>query len=154
MSDEQRKDVPPRVFTSFEELVKTYAPEIPKEKNPTLHIAPDIPEKKLTKAIKSYAKDMLPEQALAMWDSTVFGSGKKGFIITERIFYYSELMDKPWAVPYEKIERIHLGPDEDNIPWIRIKLPDRLIETNDAIDMKIHELSDFLNAAMNFYNKK
>ena len=153
MPDEKRQDLPPRVFTSFEELARTYAPEIPKEKEPTLYIAPDIPEKKLKKAIKSYAGDISPEQALAMWDSTVFGSGKKGFIITERVFYYSEAMDKPWVIPYEQIENIHLGPDEDNIPWIRIKLPTRLIETNDAIDMKIHELRDFLNAAIQFHKK-
>ena len=153
MSDEKRNDVPPRNFNSFEELAKTYAPELPKEKDPKLFIAPDIPGKKLKNAIKSYAKDITPEQALAMWDSTVFGNGKKGFIITERIFYYSELMDKPWVVPYESIQNISLGPDEDNIPWIRIKLPDRLIESNDGIDIKIYELSDFLNAAIKFYKK-
>jgi hypothetical protein len=153
MPDKELDTVPPRNFSSFEELAKTYAPELPKEKDPKLYLAPDIQEKKLKKAIKSYAKDISPEMALAMWDSTVFGNGKKGFIITEKVFYYSELMDKPWIIPYENIENISIGPDEDNIPWIRIKLPDRLIETNDGIDIKIYELSDFLNAAIKFYKK-
>jgi hypothetical protein len=153
MPDNQPNDVPPRNFTSFEELARTYAPELPKEKDPKIFIAPDIPDKKLKKAIDSYATDITPEHVLAMWDSTVFGSGKKGFLITERVFYYSELMDKPWVVPYESIENIKLEPDEDNIPWIRIKLPDRLLETNDGIDIKIYELSDFLKAAIKFYKK-
>jgi len=153
MSNEERQDVPPRIFSSFGELAKTYAAELPKEKNPALFFAPEIPEKKLQKAIRSYAKDLSPDHVLALWDSTILGSGKKGFLITEKVFYYSELVDKPWVIPYESVENISLAPNESNIPWIRIKLPDRLIETNDGIDIKIFELRDFLNAAIEFHGK-
>lgn len=153
MSSDEMNTMPPRVFNSFEELAQVYAPELPTESEPSIYYHPDIPEKKLQKAIKSYASGLNPDQALVMWDSTVFGSGKKGFIITEKVFYYSEVMDKPWVVPYLDIQSISVKEDEDNIPWLNLQLPDRLISTNDGIDMKLYELSDFLNAAKNFHSK-
>jgi|GEM_PF-3019923 len=150
MSNEERPEGPPQIFSSFGDLAKTWAAKLPKEKNPALYYAPDIPGKKLEKAIKSYAQDLNPDQVFVLWDSTILGSGKKGFLITEEAFRYSEVMDKPWIVPYRSVENISLEKNENNIPWIRIKLPDRLIETNDGIDIDIFALRDFLEAAARF----
>lgn len=54
------------------------------------HLAPDIPEKKLVGACEAYARlDFREETPLVLMDDTVFGSGKRGFVITTRAFHYN-----------------------------------------------------------------
>lgn len=153
MSSEDMSGVPPRVFTSFEELAGVYVVELPRESEPSIYLKPNIPEKKLKKAIKAYAPELAPDEVLAMWDSTVFGSGKAGCLITEQCFYFNQAMDKPWVIPYPDIQGISVEEDEDNIPWLKIDMPDRQIAENDGFEMKLHELRDFLMAAKNYHPK-
>lgn len=47
------------------------------------HVTDDIPKKKLDNAIKSYCEDAEYETPLILLDDTVFGSAKKGFLLTE-----------------------------------------------------------------------
>lgn len=65
-----------------------------KEKMPLLeisthkiHIAPDIPEKKLNGAVSAIAKDVDPSHIIALVDSTLFGSGREGLIFLGDCFY-------------------------------------------------------------------
>lgn len=54
------------------------------------HLAPDIPEKKLVGACEAYAQvDFREEDPLVLMDDTVFGSGKRGFVITTRALHYN-----------------------------------------------------------------
>lgn len=46
------------------------------------HISPNIPEKKLNNAIKSFKCEDFYESIVAIYDSTVFGSSKEGFVFT------------------------------------------------------------------------
>ena len=47
-----------------------------------------IPPRKLDNAISTYAKSVDPDRALFLYDDTVFGSAKEGFLITDSAFYY------------------------------------------------------------------
>ena len=54
------------------------------------HLAPDIPDKKLVGACEAYARvDFRDEAPLVLMDDTVFGSGKRGFVITTRALHYN-----------------------------------------------------------------
>ncbi len=54
------------------------------------HLAPEIPDKKLVGACEAYARlDFREEAPLLLMDDTVFGSGKRGFVITTRAFHFN-----------------------------------------------------------------
>jgi hypothetical protein len=53
------------------------------------HVAPDIPEKKLTGACEAYARmDFTREAPLVLGDDTVFGSAKRGLLVTTRALHF------------------------------------------------------------------
>ncbi len=54
-----------------------------------LHAAPAIPEKKLRNATQHYAKGVDSSRVLFLYDDTVFGSAKDGYLVTDSAFYYS-----------------------------------------------------------------
>ena len=54
------------------------------------HLAPDIPDKKLVGAVEAYARlDFREELPLVLMDDTMFGNGKRGFLISTRALYYN-----------------------------------------------------------------
>lgn len=72
------------------------------------HIAPNIPDKKLNGAIKHYAEDALPEHVVALYDSTLFKSGKEGMLFLGDRFYFKPLLEKPICVYYKNLQRVDL----------------------------------------------
>lgn len=72
------------------------------------HIAPNIPDKKLNAAIKNYAEDALPEHVVALYDSTLFKSGKEGMLFLGDRFYFKPLLEKPICVYYKELQRVDL----------------------------------------------
>lgn len=52
-----------------------------------IYVSPNIPEKKLNNAIEHIAQGVEPNYVLALIDTTLFGSGKEGFVfIGDRVF--------------------------------------------------------------------
>jgi hypothetical protein len=52
-----------------------------------LYFKSEIPPKKIKKAITSYAPDVLAENILVLYDNSLLGSAKDGFLITNMGFY-------------------------------------------------------------------
>ena len=52
-----------------------------------LYIHVDIPSKKLNNAISSYAPSVSSERVRFLYDDTIFGSGKEGFLVTDSALY-------------------------------------------------------------------
>ena len=46
------------------------------------YVTPDIPPKKLDKAIESYGSHIAPEEVIALADGTILGSGKAGIVLS------------------------------------------------------------------------
>ena len=59
--------------------------------NKNLYYGTDIPESKLRNAIGKYAEGVDEERALFLYDDTLFGSAKNGFLITDSALYYHNL---------------------------------------------------------------
>ena len=56
----------------------------------------EIPKKRLENAIKSYARDFeTGEVPVLLWDDTVFGSAKDGFLLTDRRLYQKNFTERP-----------------------------------------------------------
>lgn len=90
----------------FEELISVYANRICKNNNNLYHSSM-IPRGKLNNAISAYAQGILPQRVIALYDDTVFGSGKEGFLITKAGIYFSNMANyKPGAIKFASIRDV------------------------------------------------
>lgn len=71
-----------------------------------LHLAPDIPEKKLNKAAKAYGMEKSVNTILALYDSTLFGTGEDGLLFTGKKFAFSRAFQDPIFMSFEDIDNI------------------------------------------------
>lgn len=111
-----------------------------------ISVAPGIDEKKLNNAIKAFAYNGLPGNVVALFDNTLFGTGKDGLLFTgEQVIYRSGFAD-PIHFPYEEIRsakytQLHTGSMD--------KLEHALIfERKDNSQLVIKDLSDCDYAAL------
>ena len=66
-----------------------------------------IPPKKLHNAIKTYATKVAPEDVLLLYDDTVFGSAKDGFLLTaEGAYWRNDGGDEPERLRYAEIRKV------------------------------------------------
>jgi len=90
-----------------------------------IYIVPDIPEKKLNNALKSYGSDVSYESVLALYDDTLFGSASDGFLFTGEkmlhnkygVFLYSDMESVEYV---EEITTNDKGKEKKE-EWIIIK---------------------------------
>lgn len=71
-------------------------------------IYPNIPSKKLTNAIKSYAGDIMPDDVMVLLDDTLFGSASEGLIATKDKLYFKEIFEKSNFVKLDNIKSINV----------------------------------------------
>ncbi|MCL1037825.1 hypothetical protein L2750_11750 [Shewanella submarina] len=70
----------------------------------SLHIAPDIPEKKLNNAASSMKLQENVGSIIALLDSTVFGSGKDGLAFTGKRMIYKPAFLSPEVANFDELE--------------------------------------------------
>lgn len=97
------------------ELVKKVATQLVKpEQRDRVYLTPTIPAPKLRNAIDSYADGVIEDNALALWDSTVFGSAKHGFLITTAAFYLKETAKDTVRVPFGHLQEAKSVNDDNS----------------------------------------
>lgn len=69
-----------------------------------IHLAPDIPEKKLNNAASSMKLQDNVGSIIALLDSTVFGSGKDGLAFTGKRMVYKPAFLSPEVVDFDELE--------------------------------------------------
>ncbi len=69
----------------------------------------EIKEKALKNALKIYAPGVDKNTIVGLYDTTVFGSGKLGYLFTTDKIYYKEDSKKPKKLWYEEIEFLELS---------------------------------------------
>lgn len=74
------------------------------EIRPRIFVAPSIPDKKLAAAKSQFAFG--DEKIIALYDDTLFGSGKDGIAVTESYIYSKQLWENPRSVRLSSIETI------------------------------------------------
>lgn len=75
-----------RVEESFTNWIETLVPQL-LEWHSSLYFLDRIPKDKIKNAIEAYAENVDPEKVIFLYDSTFWGSAKRGFLITESGFY-------------------------------------------------------------------
>lgn len=88
------------------ELIKKYLGDI--ATNTGYHIKGDIPSKKIDAAINKFASGLDRTTVIAFYDTTVWGSGKNGYIFTDDKIYYLETLEKPKKLWYEDIKQLEI----------------------------------------------
>lgn len=68
-----------------------------------MSIAPQIDEKKLNNAVKSFAFGGSPSNVVALLDNTLLGSGKDGILFTGEQLIYRASFSDPVSIPYASI---------------------------------------------------
>lgn len=71
--------------------------------NKNISVAPQIDEKKLNNAIKAFGYSGNPSSVIALFDNTVFGSGKDGLLFTGEQIIYRPSFSDPLKITYNSI---------------------------------------------------
>ena len=70
--------------------------------------------KKVLAAVNAYAKNCKGEEILALYDDSAFGNGKVGFLLTNKMLYVCNTLEKPQEIELSKIEVISATPKKMN----------------------------------------
>lgn len=126
-----------------------------------LHIAPDIPEKKLNNAAKSMNLQDTIGSVIALLDTTVFGSGKDGLAFTGEKMVYKPVFESPIVINFsdlEKSEYIRNVTTNDKgkekvIEYTLITRKDgSSFKVENISECNIEQLSEFLNTISNQFD--
>jgi hypothetical protein len=72
-----------------------------------LHLSPQIPDDKLRRAVRDYARDVDPASVLALYDATRLGSAKDGALFLEdRFVFQNHALQDALSVRYEDVVRV------------------------------------------------
>ncbi len=129
---------------SREELLERMPPHCPEMK---WYVQPNIPAKKLVKALNAHGLELEQGKVLALGDATTFGSAKSGCLITMRgVHFKNPSLGEKGYIPFEGIERCE---PVGGFPThkIRIWTKDGSKETIECEEFKgvRGQLCDFLN---------
>lgn len=75
-------------------------------KSSSAYCSPNIPIDKAMNAISSYANSISVEDIVFLFDDTVFGSAKYGFLVTLDRFFSREFTEKPKTINLKVIDNI------------------------------------------------
>lgn len=85
----------------MEDLIQNRLPHAPQM---GLFVRPDIPEDRLSNAIKDYAQHVRATEVVALYDATLTGNGKDGAIFTaDRFVFQNTDLEAPQTVRYRDL---------------------------------------------------
>ena len=73
----------------------------------------EIPKRVIENAIKYYASGVDVSSIIGIYDTTLFDTGKNGFVFTDDRFYYLDLWEKPIKIWYDDIKNMSLKNTEN-----------------------------------------
>jgi hypothetical protein len=92
----------------IKQLIYQYSTKV---KNNRIHFHPDIPPKKLSNALKSYADGIQEGEVLILFDNTTFGNAKYGALLTETHIYGRLLFGQPQNYNLTKVNSASCSVD-------------------------------------------
>jgi len=118
-------------------------------------IAPQIEEKKLNNAVKAFGYSGSPNNIVALFDNTLFGSGKDGLLFTGVQVIYRPSFSDPVTIPYDSIATVEYvetltGSNKDKIePSVEIiKQDGGKIIVKSLLECDYRKLADVLHATI------
>lgn len=128
--------------------VNVYLKEmLPKAFSKQLTVAPEIPEKKLNNAVRAFGFDVGVNMIVALYDSTLMGSGKDGILFSGERVIYKPVFQDPIAMMYEDIDcaDVELRGKEADKPVLVVSMKDgTAIEINETIGVEHSVLAEVI----------
>lgn len=72
------------------------------------HVKGDIPSKKINNAIQTFASGIDRSSIIGFYDTTIFNTGKNGYIFTDNQIYYLDTFEKPKKIWYNDIKSMKI----------------------------------------------
>lgn len=92
----------------MENLLRETLPHAPRL---GLYVAPNIPKEKVAAALEAYAPTLARERVIALYDATIFGSGKDGVLfLADRLVYQNNPAAPPQTIPYRDVAGVEMRP--------------------------------------------
>lgn len=110
--------------------------------------SPNIPEKKLTNAIKAYAPDIDASRVLYLCDTTFFGGSDEGFLVTDSTFRYNDGNVKV-TVPFDCLVDVSL--DDKQTLHINCEKETLAISSTNS-NININNLKKFLDTVKKLHD--
>lgn len=105
--------------------------------------APEIPEKKLNNAAKSFKCEDSISSIIAIFDNTVFGSGKDGLVFTGEKIIYRPSFSEPIELRFNDFESVEYIKNVTKTDKGKEKVEEYVeISLKDSESVKISDLSD------------
>lgn len=105
----------------------------------------DSNQKKTLVAINAYAKNCIGEEILVVYDDTLFGNGKAGFILTNKKLYIHNSFEDPIEIDLSSVISITASSKETN-PFITIN--DVKVSTSMLTELGTELVCNFLEKAI------
>lgn len=125
-----------------------------------MSIAPQIEEKKLNNAIKSFGYHGSPSSVVAILDNTLLGSGKDGLFFTGEQVVYRRSFSDPIAIAYNSIANVEYlerlaGSNGDKLEKsISLTMHDGLqVSISSLVDCDYKKLAEILSVVANDYDE-
>ena len=105
----------------------------------------DSNQKKTLVAVNTYAKNCIGEEILVVYDDTLFGNGKAGFLLTNKKLYIHNSFEDPVEIDLSSIVSIIPNPKEANS---FITINDIKVSTSMLTEFGTELVCDFLEKAI------
>jgi hypothetical protein len=106
-----------------------------------MFVAPTIPSTKLNNALKQYAGNISADDALLLYDNTVFGSAKEGFILAPTKIVWLNSGGVPQSCEYSRIGEIATIPSSSIFKLAHVTFDNNFIEVNGASVIERNQLA-------------
>lgn len=123
-------------------------------------VAPNIDEKKLNNAITAFGYSGSPSNVVALFDNTVFGSGKDGLFFTGEQIIYRPSFSDPISLTYNSLSsaeyvEIITGSQKDKIePSVTLTKGDGTqVVIKDLTSCNYRKLAEILNTAISEFDE-
>ena len=123
-------------------------------------ISPNIPDKKLNNAVESFDYKGSVANVIALYDNTVFGSGKDGVLFTGEQLIYRAMFSDPVPVPFASMTAVEYkelmtGRNKDKPdPYVLITRSDGPpLEIKPLMDCNYRKLAEVLQKAISDFDE-
>jgi len=124
-----------------------------------VHVAPNIDEKRLNNAIKSFSYVGQPDGIVALFDNTLFGSAKEGLLFTGERVIYKQVFSDPISIGYSSIAKVeHVEKpvgDKGKLDVsvvVTLKNGDRVV-LKDLLGCKYDQLTNLLDSVFSGFSE-